>query len=101
MGFGDAGPQRCIGFLHIAASLSNLLIVPRLFLELGSRSAGRHLFPVSRKAHGLPASVALPRAHARHGEVKLRVTGEGFEMLRSIASPIELRNSITGTTDKA
>jgi len=28
-------------------------------------------------------------------------TGEGFETLRTIASPIELRNSITGTTHKS
>ena len=28
-------------------------------------------------------------------------TGEGFETLRTVANPIELRNSITGTTHKA
>src|SRR5262245_59959931 len=36
-----------------------------------------------------------------YGDVKLLGTGEGFETLRTIASPIELRNSITGTTHKA
>jgi uncharacterized membrane protein YdbT with pleckstrin-like domain len=35
-----------------------------------------------------------------YGDVKLLGTGEGFETLRTIASPIELRNSITGTTHK-
>ena len=33
-----------------------------------------------------------------YGDVKLLGTGEGFETLRTIASPIELRNSITGST---
>jgi hypothetical protein len=28
-------------------------------------------------------------------------TGEGFEKLRTIANPMELRNSITATTHKA
>jgi len=36
-----------------------------------------------------------------YGDVKLLGTGEGFETLRTIANPIELRNSITGTTHKA
>ena len=36
-----------------------------------------------------------------YGDVKVLGTGEGFETLRTIASPIELRNSITGTTHKA
>ena len=36
-----------------------------------------------------------------YGDVKILGTGEGFETLRTIASPIELRNSITGTTHKA
>ena len=36
-----------------------------------------------------------------YGDVKLLGTGEGFETLRTIASPIQLRNSITGTTHKA
>ena len=36
-----------------------------------------------------------------YGNVSILGTGEGFEMLRTIASPIELRNSITGTTHKA
>ena len=36
------------------------------------------------------------------GNVKILGTGEGFETLRTIPSPIELRNSIiTGTTHKA
>ena len=35
------------------------------------------------------------------GDVTILGTGEGFETLRSIASPIELRNSITGTTHKS
>ena len=35
------------------------------------------------------------------GDVTILGTGEGFETLRTIASPIELRNSITGTTHKA
>jgi hypothetical protein len=30
----------------------------------------------------------------------IRGTGEGFERLRTIANPIELRNSITGTRHK-
>jgi uncharacterized membrane protein YdbT with pleckstrin-like domain len=36
-----------------------------------------------------------------YGDVKILGTGEGFETLRTIARPIELRNSITGTTHKA
>ena len=36
-----------------------------------------------------------------YGNVTVLGTGEGFETLRTIASPIELRNSITGTTHKA
>ena len=32
-----------------------------------------------------------------YGDVTILGTGEGFETLRTIASPIELRNSITGT----
>ena len=32
-----------------------------------------------------------------YGTVTILGTGEGFETLRTIASPIELRNSITGT----
>ena len=36
-----------------------------------------------------------------YGDVTIFGTGEGFETLRTIASPIELRNSITGTTHKA
>jgi uncharacterized membrane protein YdbT with pleckstrin-like domain len=36
-----------------------------------------------------------------YGDVTILGTGEGFETLRTIASPIELRNSITGTTHKA
>ena len=36
-----------------------------------------------------------------YGDVTILGTGEGFEALRNIASPIELRNSITGTTHKA
>ena len=36
-----------------------------------------------------------------YGDVRILGTGEGFETLRTIASPIELRNSITGTTHKA
>ena len=35
------------------------------------------------------------------GDVAILGTGEGFETLRTIATPIELRNSITGTTHKA
>jgi uncharacterized membrane protein YdbT with pleckstrin-like domain len=36
-----------------------------------------------------------------YGDVTILGTGEGFETLHTIASPIELRNSITGTTHKA
>ena len=36
-----------------------------------------------------------------YGNVTILGTGEGFETLRTIASPIELRNSITGTTHNA
>ena len=36
-----------------------------------------------------------------YGNVTILGTGEGFETLRTIASPIELRNGITGTTHKA
>ncbi len=36
-----------------------------------------------------------------YGNVTILGTGEGFETLRTIASPIELRNSITGATHKA
>jgi uncharacterized membrane protein YdbT with pleckstrin-like domain len=36
-----------------------------------------------------------------YGNVRILGTGEGLETLRTIASPIELRNSITGTTHKA
>jgi uncharacterized membrane protein YdbT with pleckstrin-like domain len=36
-----------------------------------------------------------------YGDVTILGTGEGFETLRTIASPIELRNSITGTTHKS
>ena len=36
-----------------------------------------------------------------YGNVTILGTGEGFETLRTIASPIELRNSITGTAHKA
>ena len=36
-----------------------------------------------------------------YGDVTILGTGEGFETLRTIASPIELRNSITGATHKA
>src|SRR4029078_3356624 len=36
-----------------------------------------------------------------HGNVTILGTGEGFETLRTIASPIKLRNSITGATQKA
>ena len=36
-----------------------------------------------------------------YGDVTILGTGEGFETLSNIASPIELRNSITGTTHKA
>ena len=36
-----------------------------------------------------------------YGDVTILGTGEGFETLRTIANPIELRNSITGTTHKA
>jgi uncharacterized membrane protein YdbT with pleckstrin-like domain len=36
-----------------------------------------------------------------YGDVTILGTGEGFETLRTIASPIQLRNSITGTTHKA
>ena len=32
-----------------------------------------------------------------YGDVTILGTGEGFETLRTIANPIELRNSITGT----
>jgi uncharacterized membrane protein YdbT with pleckstrin-like domain len=35
-----------------------------------------------------------------YGDVTILGTGEGFETLRTISSPIELRNSITGTTHK-
>jgi hypothetical protein len=34
-------------------------------------------------------------------DVTILGTGEGFETLRTISSPIELRNSITGTAHKA
>ena len=36
-----------------------------------------------------------------YGDVTILGTGEGFETLRTIANPIELRNSITGTAHKA
>jgi uncharacterized membrane protein YdbT with pleckstrin-like domain len=36
-----------------------------------------------------------------YGDVTILGTGEGFETLHIIASPIELRNSITGTAHKA
>jgi uncharacterized membrane protein YdbT with pleckstrin-like domain len=36
-----------------------------------------------------------------YGDVTILGTGEGFETLRTIASPIELRNCITGTAHKA
>jgi uncharacterized membrane protein YdbT with pleckstrin-like domain len=36
-----------------------------------------------------------------YGDVAILGTGEGFEKLRTIASPTELRNSITGTTHEA
>ena len=36
-----------------------------------------------------------------YGNVNILGTGEGFETLRNIPSPIELRNSITGTTHNA
>ena len=36
-----------------------------------------------------------------YGDVTILGTGEGFETLRTIGSPIDLRNSITGTTHKA
>jgi uncharacterized membrane protein YdbT with pleckstrin-like domain len=36
-----------------------------------------------------------------YGNVTILGTGEGLETLRTIASPIELRNSITGATHKA
>ena len=36
-----------------------------------------------------------------YGNVTILGTGEGFETLCTIASPIELRNSITGTVHKA
>ena len=36
-----------------------------------------------------------------YGDVTILGTGEGFETLRTIANPIELRNSITGTTHEA
>ena len=36
-----------------------------------------------------------------YGDVTILGTGEGFETLRTIGSPIELRNSITGATHKA
>jgi hypothetical protein len=32
-----------------------------------------------------------------YGNVKILGTGEGFETLRTIASPLTLRNSITGS----
>src|SRR6185295_16150922 len=35
-----------------------------------------------------------------YGDVTILGTGEGFETLRTIANPIELRNSVTGTTHK-
>jgi uncharacterized membrane protein YdbT with pleckstrin-like domain len=35
-----------------------------------------------------------------YGDVTILGTGEGFETLRTISSPIELRNSITGTAHK-
>ena len=36
-----------------------------------------------------------------YGDVTILGTGEGFETLRTISSPIQLRNSITGTAHKA
>ena len=36
-----------------------------------------------------------------YGDVTILGTGEGFETLHTVASPIELRNSITGTAHKA
>jgi uncharacterized membrane protein YdbT with pleckstrin-like domain len=36
-----------------------------------------------------------------YGDVTILGTGEGFETLRTIASPIELRNNITGTSHKS
>src|SRR6476660_6849278 len=36
-----------------------------------------------------------------YGDVTILGTGEGFETLRTIASPIELRNGITGTAHHA
>ncbi len=36
-----------------------------------------------------------------YGDLAILGTGEGLEALRTIASPIELRNSITGKTHKA
>jgi uncharacterized membrane protein YdbT with pleckstrin-like domain len=36
-----------------------------------------------------------------YGDVTILGTGEGFETLRTMASPIELRNSITGATHTA
>jgi len=36
-----------------------------------------------------------------YGDVTILGTGEGFETLRTIARPIELRNSITGTSHNA
>jgi uncharacterized membrane protein YdbT with pleckstrin-like domain len=33
-----------------------------------------------------------------YGDVTILGTGEGFETLRTVANPIELRNSITGTS---
>jgi uncharacterized membrane protein YdbT with pleckstrin-like domain len=36
-----------------------------------------------------------------YGDVTILGTGEGFETLRTIARPIELRNSITGTAHAA
>jgi uncharacterized membrane protein YdbT with pleckstrin-like domain len=36
-----------------------------------------------------------------YGTVTILGTGEGFETLRTIASPVELRNSITGTMQNA
>jgi uncharacterized membrane protein YdbT with pleckstrin-like domain len=36
-----------------------------------------------------------------YGDVTILGTGEGFETLRTVASPIQLRNSITGMTHNA
>ena len=68
----------------------------RLLLELGSRSAGCHPFPVSCKAHGLPATVALARLGRMldDGDVKLLGTDEGSETLRTITSPIESKCNV-------